>query len=132
MNKSDKKRNISISGIFIAMVMTIVIISTIAAMLIFVQIYKNAMEQSAVTSGTQISGQVLNTVENYTNEMQNVMQQIVLHMRKGSLEDLAFIQNMVEIRSDIVAVTTYDKDGNLLDCWNNGQELKRKSADHAV
>lgn len=132
MDKSDKKRNISISGIFIAMVMTIVIISTIAAMLIFVQIYKNAMEQSAVTSGTQISGQVLNTVENYTNEMQNVMQQIVLHMRKGSLEDLAFIQNMVEIRSDIVAVTTYDKDGNLLDCWNNGQELKRKSADHAV
>lgn len=114
------------------MVMTIVIITSIAAAMIFVQIYKNSMEQSAVTSGTQISGQVLNTVENYTNEMQNVMGQIVLHMKKGSPEDLSFIQNMVEMRSDIVSVTTYDSEKNLIDCWNTGQELKEKSADHAV
>lgn len=42
--------NISISGVFIAMVMGIVLISVVAATLIFVQIYRNAMEQSAVTS----------------------------------------------------------------------------------
>ena len=45
--------NISISGVFIAMVMGIVLISVVAATLIFVQIYRNAMEQSAVTSSSQ-------------------------------------------------------------------------------
>ena len=44
--------NISISGVFIAMVMGIVLISVVAATLIFVQIYRNAMEQSAVTSSS--------------------------------------------------------------------------------
>ena len=50
--------NISISGVFIAMVMGIVLISVVAATLIFVQIYRNAMEQSAVTSSSQSCEQV--------------------------------------------------------------------------
>ena len=61
--------NISISGVFIAMVMGIVLISVVAATLIFVQIYRNAMEQSAVTSSSQSCEQVQNTVENYTQDM---------------------------------------------------------------
>lgn len=88
--------------------MVIVMISSTAATLIFVQIYKNAMEQSAVTSSTQISVQVLNIVENYTKDMENVMERIVEHMEQDSLEEDAFIQNMVDMRSDIVAITTYD------------------------
>ena len=50
--------NISISGVFIAMVMGIVLISVVAATLIFVQIYRNAMEQSAVTSSSQSCEQI--------------------------------------------------------------------------
>ena len=48
--------NISISGVFIAMVMGIVLTSVVAATLIFVQIYRNAMEQSAVTSSSYWKG----------------------------------------------------------------------------
>ena len=95
--------NISISGVFIAMVMGIVLTSVVAATLIFVQIYRNAMEQSAVTSSSQSCEQVQNTVENYSEE---------------------YIQNLVNIRSDVVAVTICGEDGELLRYWNRGQKLK--------
>ena len=128
-NRAKEKQtwNVSISGIFIAVVMVIVMISSTAATLIFVQIYKNAMEQSAVTSSTQISVQVLNIVENYTKDMENVMERIVEHMEQDSLEEDAFIQNMVDMRSDIVAITTYNEAGNLIHCWSNGQRLKENN-----
>lgn len=118
------RSKISLSGVFITMVMAIVLISSAAATLIFVQVYRSGMEQSAVTSSDQIGVQVLNTVENYTIEMQNVMEQIVGNMEQGADEDV-FIQNMVDMRSDIVAITTYDAKGNLKDCWSNGRELKK-------
>lgn len=130
VSKKEKKlkpQNISISGIFIIMVMTIVLISSAAATLIFIQFYRNAMEQSAVTSSAQISVQVLNTVENYTKDMQNVMEKVAAHMEQDLAGEDEFIQGMVEMRGDIVAITTYDEDGSLIHCWNNGQELKKNN-----
>ena len=116
--------NVSISGVFIAMVMAIVLISAVASALIFVQLYRNAMEQSAVTSSSQSCEQVQNTVENYTQDMQIMMGQIVARMRYENDQADEYIQNMVSIRSDVVAVTLFDEDGKLLRYWNSGQTLK--------
>ena len=116
--------NISISGVFIAMVMGIVLISVVAATLIFVQIYRNAMEQSAVTSSSQSCEQVQNTVENYTQDMRNILERIVARMRHENNHSEEYIQNLVNIRSDVVAVTICGEDGELLRYWNRGQKLK--------
>ena len=119
--------NISISGVFIAMVMGIVLISVVAATLIFVQIYRNAMEQSAVTSSSQSCEQVQNTVENYTQDMRIILEGIVARMRHENNHSEEYIQNLVNIRSDVVAVTICGEDGELLRYWNRGQKLKEKS-----
>ena len=116
--------NISISGVFIAMVMGIVLISVVAATLIFVQIYRNAMEQSAVTSSSQSCEQVQNTVENYTQDMRIILERIVARMRHENNHSEEYIQNLVNIRSDVVAVTICGEDGELLRYWNRGQKLK--------
>ena len=88
-----KGRNISISGVFIAMVMGIVLISVVAATLIFVQIYRNAMEQSAVTSSSQSCEQVQNTVENYTQDMRIILEGIVARMRHENNHSEEYIQS---------------------------------------
>ena len=85
--------NISISGVFIAMVMGIVLISVVAATLIFVQIYRNAMEQSAVTSSSQSCEQVQNTVENYTQDMRIILERIVARMRSGYIPQNDYSHN---------------------------------------
>ena len=125
-NQPDKGWDISISGVFIAIVMGIVLISSIAATLIFVQIYRNAMEQSAVTSSSQSCEQVQNTVENYTQDMRNVLEQIVEKMDQEDDQADAYIQDLVNIRSDVVAVTICDEKGELLRYWNRGQKLKER------
>lgn len=126
-NEGEKGYNVTISGIFITIVMAIIVLSSIIAILIFVQIYKGAMEQAAVTSSEQITTQVESTLENYTSDMQSMMDLILEQMEKDTQEKDSFIQNLVQVRSDIVAVTTYDESGNLKDCWTNGLELKEKS-----
>lgn len=90
----------------------------------FVQIYRNAMEQSAVTSSSQSCEQVQNTVENYTQDMRIILEGIVARMRHENNHSEEYIQNLVNIRSDVVAVTICGEDGELLRYWNRGQKLK--------
>lgn len=133
MESRDKKKRrkrigqFSISRVFIDLVMAVVLVSSVTAILIFVRIYKNAMEQSAVTAGEQACVQVVNTVENYTNDMQGVMNMILKSMTKSEEEKNEFLENLVEIRKDIVAVTTYDERGTLKECWTDDLELKKES-----
>src|SRR5699024_3202562 len=73
MNRSRSSSNwkkISISEMFVVLSMITVLVSVICAILIFVRIYRDAMEQSAVTSSEQSVVQVQNTLENYTSEIE--------------------------------------------------------------
>lgn len=125
--ETNKRLEVSISGMFISLVMIIVLISSIAAILIFVQIYRDAMEQSAVTSSAQISEQVLDTVEDYTTGMQDIMDMILENIDDETVEKNEFLQNLIDVHSDIISITTYDEEGTLLECWTNGQKLKKKT-----
>ena len=125
MNRKRSRRNwkkISISEMFVALSMAMVLVSAVCAILIFVQIYRDAMEQSAVTSSEQSVVQVQNTLENYTSEIETTLGLIKENLDTPDEND--FMQNLVEVRTDIAAVTTYDDDGNLLQCWTAGLKLK--------
>ena len=82
------------------------------------------MEQSAVTSSSQSCEQVQNTVENYTQDMRIILEGIVARMRHENNHSEEYIQNLVNIRSDVVAVTICGEDGELLRYWNRGQKEK--------
>ncbi len=119
-----RARNISISKIFIFLVMGIVLFSSIIAILIFIRIYRDSMEESAITSSEQAVSQIENTLENYTAEMEEVMDMILGNILVGGNEMEAFLQNFVKVRSDVVSITSYDREGNLLNCWSDGLQLK--------
>lgn len=111
MNRKRSRRNwkkISISEMFVALSMAMVLVSAVCAILIFVQIYRDAMEQSAVTSSEQSVVQVQNTLENYTSEIETTLGLIKENLDTPDEND--FMQNLVEVRTDIAAVTTYDDD----------------------
>lgn len=127
--KIQKKRKsingrFSLSDMFTALVMGIVMLSSIVSILTFAKIYRRDMEENAVTSSEQAVVQVKNTVDSYTEDMRAVMdmiqENIVLDEENGG----EFFQSLLKIRSDVVAVTAYDMDGNLQRCWTEGQRLK--------
>lgn len=124
--EQDKKSKPSLSGLFTVLVVVIVLITSIVTILVFVHIYKEAMTQNAIRSSEQAVVQVQNMVGVYTSDMGMVMDTITDSMKKDEQERKEFIQRLVEVREDVVAVTMYDEAGRLLDWWSNGQELKEE------
>ena len=122
----DKRSKPSLSGLFTSLVVMIVLITSVIIILVFIKIYKEAMEQNAIRSSEQPVVQVQNMVGVYTGDMEMVMDTICDSMKKEELERKEFIQRLVEMREDVVAVTMYNETGRLLDWWSNGQELKEE------
>ena len=117
-------QQISLSSLFVILVSVIVMITSVVSLLIFVNLSRNDMEQNAITTSEQAVVQVKNTVFNYTEDMSDIMQMICANIQKEEEEANNFFSNLLKIRSDVVAVTSYDMNGKILKCWTNGQKLK--------
>ena len=127
--KNMKKDKLG-SRISLSVVMTWVVIGLVltvlgSVLIFFIEFYKNSMEQNAAITSEQAVVQVMNTVEDYTEGMAESMRLISVYMGKPLEERNEFFRSFMEIRSDVVAVTTYNQKGELLDCWSGG--LKRKT-----
>lgn len=128
MKKRKNKRNIikkiSLSEMLIGIVVVIVLVLTLMFFFTFVNIYKNTTEESVVTSSEQAVLQVKNTVENYTSDMEVLMKMIQRNVSQGEKDTDTYLNNLIGIRQDIVAITTYDENGKLLKAWSEQKKLK--------
>lgn len=119
-------QRISLSGLFTVLVIAIVLVTSVVSLLTFVKLYRKDMEENAITSSEQAVVQVKNTVANYTEDMSDIMQMICENIQKDEEEANEFFGNLLKIRPDVVAVTSYDLNGKLQRCWSGGQKLKEK------
>ncbi len=126
MRKGKQKSRISISILMTSVVVGLVLTALLAVLLFSAQLYENSVEQNARISSEQAVVQVVNTVENYIENMAEDMELISGYMRNSEEERDEFFQSFMEIRSDVVAVMTYDKEGALADCWSNGRKQKEQ------
>ena len=124
MKNRGLKKIISLSGVMTAVVVGLVLIILVSVLIFFVQLYDDSIEQNSVISSEQAARQVLNTVENYTGDMADTMELIAEYIVKSGEEKEDFFESFLEIRSDVAAITTYDAEGRLLDCWAGERELK--------
>lgn len=119
-------KNTSLSGVMTASVVMIVLVASLVALFSFTSLYENSIEWSAITSSEQAVTQAKNRIEEYTIDIHEVMGMIRENIGKEERTKNEFFLNLMEIRSDIVAITAYDLEGNLLSCWSKGQKLKDK------
>ena len=66
-------------------------------------------------------------VESYTRDMEEVLGTIRTSFQLQGTNPGEFIQDLVEIREDVVAVTTYNEQGELMECWSSGKIMKANS-----
>lgn len=105
-------------------ILLIVLLTLVLVVYIFIRLYRNSMEQIAVTSSEQAVVQVLNTVTSYTEEIRDLMEMVKQNVEADPEDRQNFFENLMKIRADVVAVTTYDGEGTLLNCWAGDQEVK--------
>ncbi len=121
---SRKIREISLSRLIMEVVMIIVIVVLASAVFLFLRLYRDSSEQDAVTTSEQAVVQVLNTVRNYTRDIEGLMEQVKEYAVAEEQEQQDFFQNLMLIRSEVAAVITYGQGGEMLQCWAGDAQVK--------
>jgi two-component system sensor histidine kinase YesM len=105
------------------------VVGTVAVILIccialFLDRYRSAMVQSAQTSSAQAVSQVSNTVGSYLSDMDQAMRLVEQSVSESGESRDRLLAAFLKFRPDVVAVTSYSPDGELLDCWSPDREPK--------
>ena len=120
------RTGLRITSILVAMVVGVVAVVANSCVFVFFNRYRKAMVLSAQTSSAQAVSQVSNTVGNYLQDMNEAMKIVERSMTQSAQERDKMLTAFLEIRPDVVAVTSYDAQGNLLQCWARGRQLREK------
>ena len=125
------KRDISRPGprtttILVAMVVGVVAIILCCCIVLFLDRYRSAMVQNARTGSAQTASQVSSTVGNYLRDMNQAMDLVVRSMSEPEDSRNELLSAFLQFRPDVVAVTSYSEEGELLECWSLGREPREE------
>lgn len=124
------RRNVSRRGMGTATILSLMVVGVVAIILLcciflFLNRYRSAMVQSARTSTAQAVSQVSNTVGSYLRDMEQAMGQVKQSITESPDSRDGLLTTFLKFRPDVVAVTSYSRDGVLIDCWSLGREPKK-------
>ena len=126
--KSKKKRagsSFSSAGMMAALVVSMVFVCLLAGMIIFVTTYRHSMIQNVKTFSDQAAVQVVNIVDNYMDDINSSLELIKNLFAEGGVKMDESLNSMVDMRTDVAAVTTYDPDtGELTGAWTGRKTFK--------
>ena len=112
-------KRLRMSSVLVLVITGVVLGMVVFAMALFLGTYQRSLVRSAQTSSRQAVEQVGDTVANYVTDMNGVMNLVKTTLEATGQQDTArqeFFEDLLRIRSDVAAVTTYDESGALLDC----------------
>ncbi|MFI3238685.1 MAG: sensor histidine kinase [Lachnospiraceae bacterium] len=116
--RKGKLQHVSLSILLTSSVVGIVLLTLISIVAVFIMLYQNSMEENAITTSEQAVVQVVNTLTGYTEDIDELMDLIQMNVSGEHSSASNFFETVQDIRSDVVAVTTYDTNGNLSGCWS--------------
>lgn len=128
--KMKNKNNSLLKSLYLSQIFTVVVIMlvmtvTMISFFSFVNIYEESTKENVITSSEQAVFQVENTVENYQEDIENLMNMILANISEDQESTDQFFKSLFQIKSEVVSVTTYDMNGKLLNAWSDGKILKK-------
>ena len=117
-----------ITTILVTMVVGMVAVILVCCIGLFLDRYRRAIVQNARTSSAQAVTQVSNTVASYLEDMDQAMDSVTQTLGQSAARRNSMLEAFLNFRPDVVAVTSYDGAGNLLDCWAQGRDPKENIA----
>lgn len=104
-------------------VLILAIIGTVAAvmmctMLLFLRTYRQSLYRDASVSSRRTISQVSGTVDEYLQDVNNVMSVLEEALEDPEIDRQEFFDAFLRVRPDIVSASTYDMSGGLLYCYS--------------
>ena len=116
------RKALSMKMLLVLTVTGTVVVVILGALLIFLNASRQSLVTNAKTASRQSVEQVSNTVESYIddiNEIMAILEDVL--MEQNDREQ--FFETFFSIKSDVVAVTTYDAAGKMVACYSEDREL---------
>lgn len=119
-----KKKGLSMN-LIMALTLTAVAVSVLlCANLVFMQTYRRTLLRNAETTSRQAIAQAGSTMNEYLENMDDAVTLLTGYLELPAEEREARFEAFLEIRADVVAVTTYDAEGEMRNCYSLGRRLR--------
>lgn len=119
MSERKNSTGVSLSRAMTVVVVIMVFTAVIIALFVFNYLFRDSLENAAMTSAGQSVDQVAVTINNYTDDMVEIMDKLYTNSIEDPDSQEELFQNLINIRSDIVMVATYDSHNNNTGIWSN-------------
>ena len=126
VRKDKKGMTMPLASVMNLFVIGMVLAALAGGMVVFVSVFRRSVEQNAVISSEQAVVQASNTVRNYTADMEEIMDLIEESYGREKEERDNALETLLRIKKDVIAVTSYDEEGNMVDWWTGNYRLKGK------
>ena len=124
VRKDKKGMTMPLASVMNLFVIGMVLAALAGGMVVFVSVFRRSVEQNAVISSEQAVVQASNTVRNYTADMEEIMDLVEESYGREKEERDNALETLLRIRKDVIAVTSYDEEGNMVDWWTGNYRLK--------
>lgn len=119
-----KKNRLSMNLIMVLAMAAVAVCVLVCAIVIFVQTYRSALLRNAETTSRQAIAQVSSTMEEYLEDMNDSVALLTEYLDLPVRQREARFETFLEIKPDVVAITTYDEDGQMKNCYSLGHKLR--------
>ena len=120
------KRKAPSMNLIIVLAMTALIVGALAgAVAIFLRTYRAALIRNAETTSRQVIAQVSGTMERFLQDTNDSMKLLSGYLDLLPAQRESRFHAFLEINRDVVAITTYDERGQMMNCYSPGYRLRR-------
>ena len=125
-DRKDKTSSVSLFKLLVILVSGLAVLIMVVSVSIFMMIYNNALIESAKTNSQQTISQVAKALNIYLSGIYENVD--LIKEAVNTNEDYEalheYMDTLINIKSDIVSVFTYDLDGTVLDYSAEGKTMK--------
>ena len=119
-----KKKGLSMNLIMVLTLTAVAVSVLLCANLVFMQTYRRTLLHNAETTSRQAIAQASSTMNEYLEDMSEAVTLLTGYLDLPTEERQARFEAFLEIRADVVAVTTYDAGGQMRNCYSLGHRLR--------
>ncbi len=113
--------------------LAVFLITAVAALVLtlctvlFLRSYRTAVVEAARTNSAQAVSQVVGSVGNYVKTLDSAVAVVMEQLDSADEERDAFLRAFLTARPEVAAITAYDENGTLLDCWAQDGRTPKES-----
>ena len=119
-----KRKGPSMNAVLIIAIISAVAAVLLCALLLFLRIYQQSLYRSAQTNGRRTISQVSSTVDEYLNNINNIMDVLEQSLVDRQIDREEFFDTFLGIRPDVVSASTYDAQGELKNCYSLNRSVR--------